>query len=146
MIKSLNLLMRTASNTEELQFPFFITDEISERVFVWFVQPNDLIFFIERKTHGRHGGSRRRIWRGKTAQRDMMIDEMLSLHFEIKTFNANPISAGIFLELAGRSLNRLWKLWFRLEVKLERVVRDAGCNDPTIITVSQNGKCKLLFW
>ena len=92
-MQSLDLLVRTAAHTEELQPTLFIPDEVTECILVGIVQPDDFVFFIERKTHRRHGGTRRCV-RGREASKwNVMIDKIFSLYFEIKTFRADAIPA-----------------------------------------------------
>jgi hypothetical protein len=88
-----DLLVRAAANTEKSQPAFFITKKITQCIYVGFIQPDDPILFIERKAHRRFGGPRRRIRGGETSERDVMIDEMFALHFEIKTFCADAVPA-----------------------------------------------------
>jgi hypothetical protein len=42
-----DLFVGSPADAEKLQFPGFLTDEIPKRILVRFVQPDDLIFFVE---------------------------------------------------------------------------------------------------
>ena len=45
--KSLDLLVCPSTNAKILQSAFIIADEISQRVFIRFIQPDYVVFFIE---------------------------------------------------------------------------------------------------
>src|SRR5687767_10934815 len=137
--------MRPSADAEELQLALIIPDEIAERILVWLVQPDDFIGFIERKAHARHGGTRRSIRPGKTTQGDVVVNEMLSLYFEIKTLCPDPVSTDKFLELARLFLNGFRELGFGTEIELEGIVCNPRRDDPAVVAVGQDGEREILI-
>jgi hypothetical protein len=91
--------MSESTNAEEIQSSFLIAEEFPEGILVGLVQADDLILLIERKAHRRHGRPGRGIGPGKASERDVVIDQVPILDFQVEAFRADLVPAGVSLKL-----------------------------------------------
>src|SRR5512141_2066075 len=111
-----DFLVSAPADAEELQPAFFVTEEIPDRVLVRLIQADDLVLFEKRKANGRQGRSRRRMGIGKTSQRNMMIDQISILEFEVKAFRAYLITPDILLKFRLRDFDECRRCCFCIKI------------------------------
>lgn len=74
-----------------------------------------------------------------------MIHDGFTFELQVKTFRPDLVSAQVFLELIHRFFDGCWRLYFCVEVQVERPADGVGCDDAAFIAVGQNGEREILF-
>ena len=91
--------MRPAADTEELHSASSVSQEISQRIFIRLVQPDNLILLMEQKAHGWQSRTRRGVWRREASQWNVVVNEIFAFSFQVQAFCPNLVSTDILSQL-----------------------------------------------